>query len=274
MAKAFAPGNLSCIFRICHSSTPAKMHSLGVGLTTNKGVIVETKRNNKTVIFFNGKKINFPTVLTAINMLTKEQFIVDIISELPLGCGFGLSGACTLASVYSINALLILNKQEYELAMISHIAEVKNSTGLGDIAGQFNGGFLMKTMSGEPLEVERLNIKDKYIYYKVFGELYTKDILKNKSLTDKINHAGDIALNKIRLLINPNLIDIIKISKEFAEKSGLLKSPEVINEIKKIESLGGYASMIMLGNAVYSNIEFPDCERAEISNKRACLLNN
>ena len=47
MSKAFAPGNLSCIFRICYNKYPAKMHPLGVGFTTDKGVIAEATKEIK-----------------------------------------------------------------------------------------------------------------------------------------------------------------------------------------------------------------------------------
>ena len=273
MPKAFAPGNLSCIFRICYNKDPAKMHSLGVGFTTDKGVIAEAQQGKKTEVIFNNHLIKFPTVITALESLTKKSVRIVIKSELPLGCGFGLSGACTLAAAYAVNNLFSLKKTEEELAMAAHTAEVINSTGLGDVAGQFNGGFLMKTKIGNPLEVERLDIKEKYVYYKIFGPLQTKGVLKNKLLAEKINLAGDEALKKIKQLKNPTLTNIIKISKEFAEKSSLLKEPDVINEIKKIELLGGAASMIMLGNAVYSDIEFPECEKAEISYRKAYVIN-
>ena len=272
MSKAFSPGNISCIFMICYNSEPALMHSLGVGFTTDKGVVVDTTESRKTEIVFNNKTIDFQTLISALRMLTEKPVRVVIDSELPLGCGFGLSGACTLATVLAVNNLFLLGKSEEEMAMIAHIAEVRNSTGLGDIAGQFNGGFLMKTKSGNPLAVERLNVKEKAVYYKVFGALHTKSILKDKVLVRKINLAGDYALEKIKQIKTPTLSEIIRISREFAEKSELLKSPEVINQIREIEESGGNASMIMLGNAVYSDVEFVGCERIEVSKRRACLI--
>ena len=74
-AKAFAPGNISCIFVIRKGKNPAKSGSLGLGFTVNKGVIVTIKKldnikNNKNIIYFNNKKIKLSTVNSVIEKLT------------------------------------------------------------------------------------------------------------------------------------------------------------------------------------------------------------
>ena len=48
-ARAFAPGNISCIFVIRKGKSPAKSGSLGLGFTVNKGVFATIKKisNNK-----------------------------------------------------------------------------------------------------------------------------------------------------------------------------------------------------------------------------------
>jgi len=112
-SKAFCPGNVSCIFRIVEHKKPKKMHSLGVGFTVDKGVTVSVERNNMNNYFLNGKGIKaIPTVESVIGKLTDEQFKIEIKTELPFGCGFGLSGACALATAYAINKELNL-KHEY-----------------------------------------------------------------------------------------------------------------------------------------------------------------
>ena len=61
MAKAFAPGNISCIFSIINNRDPAKTGSTGMGFTVNEGVLVSLKEINdkKNVIKYNYKKIKF-----------------------------------------------------------------------------------------------------------------------------------------------------------------------------------------------------------------------
>jgi|TARA_Y100000310_G_scaffold238535_1_gene241932 pantoate kinase len=293
-AKAFAPGNISCIFVIKKTKNPAKSGSLGMGFTVNKGVIVAIKKihssnikktnnkifyknykkineNIKNIIYFNNKKINFSTVSSVIEKLTNEKVKVNIESELPLGCGFGLSGASALATAYALNKLLRLKRSKKELAFIAHVAEVENRTGLGDIVNQYYGGFLIKYEPSYRFKVKNLPIKNKKIYYQYFSPIKTKNIIINKKIKNKINNSGLNSLNKIKKLGNKNLRSLITISKEFSIKSGLLKNKKIINIIKKIESRNGNASMIMLGNAVFSDKYFKSSRELIIKDKGACL---
>ena len=268
--KAFAPGNVSCIFRIVNGKL--KRHSLGVGFTVDKGVIVKVSKSNKTKIYANGKKIRFPTLKTVIRELTSENVKVEIKDGLPSGAGFGLSGASALATAYGVNKLFRLGKTKKELALIAHKAEVVNGTGLGDVGGQFNGGFNMKLKRGSPLSVVNLGIKNINVYYTFISKIQTKKVINSRLKKRKINRAGDRALKRVKLLKNKNIKDIIRISKDFAVESNLLKDKKVKKLIREIENKGGNASMIMLGNAVFADISFKGCKKVKISGRGACLL--
>ncbi|MBU90741.1 hypothetical protein CMO94_04315 [Candidatus Woesearchaeota archaeon] len=290
-AKAFAPGNISCVFVIKKGKNPAKSGSLGLGFTVNKGVFAAIKKinntkkynnkkfNNKIInekniknkIYYNNKKINLPTVNSVIEKLTDEKVIVNIKSELPLGSGFGISGASAIATAYALNKLLNLKESKKALAMTAHVAEVENQTGLGDVVNQYYGGFLVKYRPSYMFKVKKIPIKNKKIYYKYFSSINTKKTILNKKIKNKINNSGLKALNKIKKLNNINLKNLIKISKEFSVNSTLLKNKKIINIIKNIENKGGNASMIMLGNAVFSNIKFKGSKELIIKDKGACL---
>jgi pantoate kinase len=297
--KAFAPGNISCIFVIRKGKNAARSGSLGLGFTVNKGVFVTItkidnkqspiiKKNNnlkiinktinnnksgKNIIYFNNKKINFPTVNSIIEKLTNKPVEVNIKSELPLGCGFGISGASALATSYALNKLLNLKKSKKALAMIAHVAEVENQTGLGDVVNQYYGGFLVKYVSSYKFKVRKLPINNKKIYYKYFSGIDTKKTISNKKIKNKINNSGLSSLKKVKTLNkkNINLKNLIKISKEFSIESGLLKNKKTIDIIKKIESKDGNASMIMLGNAVFSDKYFKGSKQLIIKDRGTYL---
>lgn len=290
-AKAFSPGNISCAFVIRKNKNPAKSGSLGIGFTVNKGAAVEIKKmnankriknkikktanmKNKNMIYFNNKKINFPTVNSVIEKLTKEKFVVNIKSGLPLGAGFGLSGASALAAAYALGKILKSKKSKKELALIAHIAEVENLTGLGDVVNQYHGGFLVKHKPSYMFKAEKLPIKNKTVHYRYFSRLDTKKVISNKKIRNKINKAGLKSLNKVKKLekYNINLENLVEISKEFAVESGLLKNNKVKNIIKKIKDNNGNASMIMLGNAVFSDKKFKGSKKLIIRDKGAHLL--
>ena len=278
-AKAFAPGNISGLFKIIAHDDPAKMHSLGWGFTVSDGVTVNlTLSNAKTTkVFFNQRTIDFPTVSTALRDLTPTPLNVDITSNLPLSSGFGLSGAATLAALIAANHLLNLGKSRHDLAMISHIAEVRNLTGLGDVCAQYNGGCLVKTKIGDPLAATLLAMPPTAIHWRYFGKIRTSEILSDHERHQRINDAADNALGSIQNAIDDGTTitfdHLIALALDFAESSELLMDDRVKNSITQAQSNGGIATMIMLGNAVFSTAPFPGSTETQLSNTPAQLIN-
>ena len=79
-------------------------------------------------------------------------------------------------------------------------------------------------------------------------------------------------MKKIKSIKKISLEKIIGISKEFSNDSGLLQNKKVKKIIKDVEAKGGNASMIMLGNAVFSDIQFKGSKKVKIADKCAFLL--
>jgi pantoate kinase len=269
-AKAFSPGNITCFFVIVQNKNPLKKGSLGVSFAVDKGAFVEVKKSDKNILIVNKIKKGFPTVETAIKMLTSTPLKIIIKTQLPIGCGYGMSGACTLAAVYAVNSLLNLKKSSSQLALIAHKAEVINNTGLGTVTAEFLGGFLIRHKKGSPLHATKLKISNKIIYYRSFGPLDTKKIITSKVMKKKINSAGLAYLKRVGN--NATLGQIISFSKQFAEKTGLLNDKKLIKQITEIEKIKGAASMNMLGRSVFSNIPFAGCKKMKISKKGARLI--
>ena len=278
VARAFAPGNISGLFKIIPHEDPARMHSLGWGFTVRDGVDVRVARADSpaTRVRFNGAPIDFPTVSSALsdlaaNVAANVAFDVEITSALPLSSGFGLSGAATFASLIAADQLLQLDRTRAELAMIAHVAEVRNLTGLGDVCSQFNGGCLVKTRVGNPLAATRIAIAETPVHWRYFDQISTREILADHDRHQRINAAADRALATIDEAISarPDAGDagaaatgitfpeLIAAALDFAETSGLLTDDRVRRAIAQSRADGGAATMIMLGNAVFSTVPFP-----------------
>ena len=267
-AKAFAPGNLSCVFKIIPHLEATKMHSLGMGFTITEGVVVTvSQHSSQTSVQFN---------VSVVQKLTHQPMQVEIHSPLPLGCGFGLSGAASLATTYALNDLLELGKSKEELAMTAHVAEVENRTGLGDVCAQYHGGCLVKLKRGYPLAAERLPIPARPIYYRYFSSIQTKTILESTERRERINRAANETLQALEKLTKSDTVDFnacIRLSKQFSLNSGLLEDKRVQETIREIEEVGGVASMIMLGNAVFSTQPFEGATETTLSEgKKGRLL--
>lgn len=280
VAKAFAPGNISGLFKIIAHDDPAKMHSLGWGFTVSDGVEVEVSRSPERPnrVNFNGKHIDFPTVTSALDDLTPETLAVSIQSDLPLSSGFGLSGAATYASLIAANHLLNLGKTRDQLAMVAHVAEVRNLTGLGDVCAQHNGGCLVKTVAGHPLAAHRFDMQAIPVYWRYFGKIRTSEILADHDRHERINRSAERALAEIEGSIERGdgitFPVLVTLALEFAKSSGLLMDQRVKQAITQAQANGGAATMIMLGNAVFSTAPFPGSTETTLSNTAAHLISD
>jgi pantoate kinase len=273
--KAFAPGNVSGVFKIIADEDPAKMHSLGMGFTVADGVTVTVAESESTSVRFNANPIEFPTVRTVVTKLTRACVSIDIETDLPLSGGFGLSGASSLATAFAVNELLGLGLTEDGLGMVAHVAEVEHLTGLGDVAGQFNGGCLVKLVPGDPLAAISVPVPEQVVHYRYFSPINTRDVIGNPEQRQRINAAADTALTELARLERQGeseFASYIEVAKEFSLQSGLLLDDDVKDAIHECEESGGAASMIMLGNAVFSNVSFTSAKTTRLVKHRVTIL--
>ena len=161
--------------------------------------------------------------------------------------------------------------------MIAHVAEVENRTGLGDVCSQYHGGCLVKLKEGAPLVADTLPIPEQPIFYRYFGPIQTSEVLRNKEQAKRINSAADSALAVLQSLTstrpNPELFtSCFAVAKQFSVESGLLTDSRVIDTIQEIEKTGGVASMIMLGNGVFSTHAFDGATETQLSKNPARLI--
>jgi pantoate kinase len=273
--RAFAPGNISCVFKIIPHEDPRLMHSLGMGFTVREGVWATVEAVREQEILFNGRPMDFVTVCGALARLQAPPLKVELETPLPLSCGFGLSGAAALAAVHAADALLGLGRPREDLALAAHVAEVEQLTGLGDVCNQHHGGCLLKLAPGQPLKAERLAVPEQPIYYRYFGPIHTRQVLADPQRRERINRAADQALAQLRGKLGQDPVELescIRLSRGFAAHSGLLADERVARAIERIEEEGGAASMIMLGNAVFSNQPFDQAQETALCVHQARVL--
>lgn len=273
--QAFAPGNISCVFKIIPHQDPRLMHSLGMGFTVREGVRATVETAQGQEVLFNGRALEIPTVRGALARLQAPPLRVELETPLPLSCGFGLSGAAALATVHAVNALLGLGCSREELAMAAHVAEVEQLTGLGDVCNQHHGGCLLKLVPGQPLNAARLAVPEQAIYYRYFGPILTREVLVDPRRRERINRAADQALGLLKGQLGLAQVDFeacIRLSRAFAAASGLLADERVLRAIAQIEAGGGAGSMIMLGNAVFSNRSFDQAQQTALCAHQARVL--
>ncbi|KKS96353.1 MAG: hypothetical protein UV73_C0011G0025 [Candidatus Gottesmanbacteria bacterium GW2011_GWA2_43_14] len=266
-AKSLVPAALSFIFRpflkegLWQKKHPysyyADSGSTGIGATVNRQVEVTARRTDKNAIFFNGQSIDLPTVATALNFLDSSPLGIKINSPLPLGWGFGISGASALGALLSADALWKLKTPRSKLVMMAHAAEITDKTGLGTVATQTTGGFLNKLKPGIPPRFQKIRLTGRKLYAVMLGPIATKGILESPESLSRISKAADSALKKIREASRLGLDEILKLSYDYCRQSRLLTG-RTESIIRKINRSGGIATMNILGEVVLANIPFGD----------------
>ncbi len=231
----FCPSAISCIFAPEVKSDPRDSGSYGVSFTIDRGVYATLSDSLR----FNGKEIEFPTVEFVLRKLGIPG--VDLRTELPLGCGFGLSGACAVATAF------LSDKPAIENFDVAHEAEVVNLTGLGTVTTQAFSGLVIRKSATCPSKaiVERF-VWNFELDFLTLGQISTKEILSGSR--EKISAIGKKWLKEF--LKSPNIENLFRTSKGFAEETGLIEPVKDI--VEAVESQGGLATMAMLGKTVFA----------------------
>ena len=253
-ARAFAPAHITGFFQIHGHEDPMKKGSTGCGVVLDGGVYTTVTVDDNiedTEIYLNGEKVAGKTSLTVVESMTELPVKVESISDIPIGCGFGASGAGALGTAYALNHALSLELTTTKLNDIAHVAEVTNGSGLGDVTGQVCGGIPIRITPGAPsiAHTDHIPTREKEVCCVVLGELSTSSILGNPEMVENINIAGREAMKS--LMDKPTVDNFMYCSREFAINSGLATG-KVKEVIEAAADAGIIASQAMLGNAVFS----------------------
>jgi pantoate kinase len=244
--RAFAPGSVTAIFAPAETGDRSKGASVavadGVVADVKPAAVSETAADQSTVAV-NGEPTDFEPVELALESL-EVNAAVDLTPEVPIGRGFGASGAATVATALAANEVFDLQHSREDLVEVAHRAEVEAGTGLGDVFVQNVGGLVVGG-GGEPRRFDR----DDAIEYDSFGPIATEEALADEELMATIAREGTAALDG--LPTNPSLADLTEEAWTFAQATGL-PTDEVREAVRAVEAAGGAASMAMIGETVFA----------------------
>jgi pantoate kinase len=247
-AEVFVPGHVTGFFSIHRNETdPTKTGSRGAGLALTDGVTVTVERAAEPSVALNGVAVEMDAVETVLETL-QASARVEAETPLPVGSGFGVSGATTLGTALAVNAAFDRGLSENELVTIAHGAEVQAGTGLGDVVAQARGGAPIRLEPGGPHDNQLDGVPERArVEYHTMGELPTEEVISGD--TELLNHAGKRALS--RLVEEPTLASFMRASRQFAREAELL-TPEIRDVILDVNEADGQSSMAMLGQTVFA----------------------
>ncbi|WP_267642424.1 pantoate kinase [Haloarchaeobius amylolyticus] len=247
-ARAFVPGHITGFFSAHpNADDPTKAGSRGGGLTLTDGVEVTVRPSSDPTVRLNGEVTEVDSVLTVLRTLDAGA-TVEAETPLPLGAGFGVSGAMALGTALATNQVFDRQLSENELVTIAHGAEVQAGTGLGDVVAQARGGIPLRLEPGGPQHnlLDGIPARARVEYLNI-GQLSTAEVLSGD--TEQLSEAGKQALS--RVVKEPTLASFIFASRRFAREADLL-TPDVRDVIEEVIDAGGQASMAMLGETVFA----------------------
>lgn len=262
-ATAFAPGHVTAFFAPYPDEDPAVAGSRGAGLALSDGVEVTVRPTGSVGeagrVSLDGTPVEMAAVagvLASLDAGVRDgddaspglSADVDVRTDLPVGAGFGVSGAAALGTALAANDAFDLARSENELVRAAHVAEVEAGTGLGDVVAQFRGGLPIRLEPGAPGhgEFDGLPARPR-VEYVTFGELSTEAVLGGD--LDPVRTAGEAAMTRLRR--RPAVDELLAAAREFAADAELLV-PEVAEAVEAVEAEGGEASMAMLGRTVFA----------------------
>jgi len=247
-AVAFVPGHISGFFTVDRDEDdPTRTGSRGAGLALTEGVTVTVRRADERAVYLDGTSIEMGAVDRVLDALEATVRVTGE-TDLPVGSGFGVSGAMALGTVLATNEVYDRRLSENELVTIAHGAEVQAGTGLGDVVAQARGGFPVRLEPGAPAHGAMDGIPARReLEYVTFGELSTEEVLSGD--TGELTEAGRQALSA--LVAEPTLESFMHASRTFARETALL-TPRLREAIQDVTEAGGEASMAMLGETVFA----------------------
>lgn len=245
--RVAVPAHITGFFSVHRAGEPRESGSCGAGVTLADAVTVTVHRGGDGAVVVNDEAAEVQAVGNVLDVLDVDARIEAMV-DVPIGAGFGVSGALALGTAVGANQLSDQRRSENELVGIAHAADVRAGTGLGDVVAQHRGGAPIRLSPGAP-ETARLDaIPDRRpVEWVTFGELSTEAIIGGE--TDAIDRAGGQALQG--LLETPTLDQFMQEAGRFAASSGLL-TDRVREVMDAVAAHGGQASMAMLGNTVFA----------------------
>ncbi len=258
-AKAFCPGHITALFYAPEPGPSAKeTGSRGAGVCVSMGAkaTVEAMPAYMNEIAPMKGNIVPPVMATALSDFLQRSsravsLTVGLELDLPVGQGFGMSGAMTFAALLAAEVELGLVGGDIDkLLGHAHAAEVEHSTGLGDVVAQARGGIDVRWRQGLPPEGRVGHRRQEARLLLAWGDepLHTEAVITDPEARRRLRAACLPRLE--RLDEEPGLDWLLSEGRGFAEEAGLIS--DGVRRMMATCDPHGPTSQVMLGNSVFA----------------------
>ncbi len=267
-AKAFSPCHITGFFQILDQPANS-LHagSRGAGVSLSRGVETTVKVRKAVKgslqVRINGSASTSTEVskhvvdafLSRFKQMNNFEIIVEHHIEVPIGAGFGTSGAAALSLALALNDVFGLDMSRIDAAQMAHVTEVECKTGLGTVIAEAFGGVEVRVKPGAPGIGEIKNVpvpKDYVVACLTFGPLPTKKFLTDEETRKRVNEFGGKLVDK--LIEEPNVKNFMDFSRQFTEHIGLM-TQRIRRILNAADNADFICSMPMFGESVFTLIK-------------------
>ncbi len=270
--RVFVPAGLSSFFEIQDRTPtgekiedPRFVGARGGGCLLSHGVwtkvvVQPTNFASEITVTINGRQAEYAhTTLHVVHQclqLSPQKWVVKVHhnAEVPIGAGFGSSGAGTLGAAFGITTALGLPVTYDQLGTMAHIAEVESLTGLGTTGPiLFGRGLVLQVKGGAPnvMRLDAIPVPNSYrIISACYGPIEKGPILTNASMRELVNIEGKKAMKSI--LARPTPVEFFKACRKFGEALPFMTDRvRELLEIADTQPLVGVAQN-MIGEAAHA----------------------
>lgn len=241
--RAHAPGSVTGLYAPPPADEP-DAPSRGASVAIEDGVTVDVRPAAETVVRLEGEPVEVDPIAGVLGRLDVTA-TVDLEPAVPLGHGFGASGAATLATALAADAALDLGRDRAALLQAAHRAELDAGTGQGDVFVQDRGGFLW---SGPDGEIRRATPAGA-VEWTSDGPIDTGEVLSDAAFAATASRVGPRHIDALGE--SPTLRTFAERSRDYLGATGIA-TPFVERAIERVEAAGGAASMALFGDTVFA----------------------
>jgi pantoate kinase len=279
--SAYSPSHITGILEIFNNQIDV-LHSgsRGAGFCLQSGVITKVRARKATHSSFNIKingrlknnSLVSENVIKRMFSILNNKYHIEVEHNffIPIGAGFGSSGASALSLALALNNELDLGLSRIQAAQIAHIADFECKTGLGTVIAETYGGFELRLKAGAPGigKVQKISIPKNIVVVALhLSGIRTNNVLINEKFCKKVNQVGKSLVEIFSK--NKSIINFMNLSKKFVESLGLISKREK-KIIYDLDRCGFQSSIALFGETVYSLVKINESnEVIDILNKHA-----
>lgn len=254
--STFVPGSITAFFAVQDGPSFRGKGSVGASICLSDGVSTTVHARSASHTSFshrtNGAECSLPVGDHVCQRLLAHlcgplNVSVTHDTSLPIGAGYGVSGATALGTARCLTPLCNDPPDPLTVALD---AEVRTGGGYGDVIAQHEGGVCIRTRPCSTTGIIPIDAHGLNVVSVSFGPLETGAVLSDAELVERISRVGSRCLSE--LVSSPSVETLMSCASHFTRGTGMAtrQVDDAIRVMDDVNMLPG--AMVMLGEGAFT----------------------